>query len=745
MQSATLVDATQVGPSPTESSDFAKTWLARRGAMVATLQVRYQSVPDLLDIYQPVDLAQLYTDIPVKIYKQSQQWLETQDLQEHSQHPQQADIREMPNQFNPAKTQPNSGFDDRRDALTKAGNAESTVDLSHALDQHRRITLLAKVGAGKSFLLRSLAVEFSALEHQAAQLPLFMPLPQLEVALVSLAADDCLATWLLASWPDRPPALTQSLWCWLLASGKVVLLLDALDAVSNVHRPRLNQTIQRLADCYPNLTIVVASRCGVTDAFYPGFVPMAIAELTQAQIQQFSWKWFSTFAPTVSTEVISHAFLAQICDKRHRRLHDLARTPLLLHLLCLTFSDRQQLPQNRSRLYEYILDVFLKRGETPNLPHVADSLTLSTANLIDIFSQIAFSEFAAERMFFEKSKILSVLAGYIAQQPSPPSHPEQLWQASTLMLDQLVMRYGLLIEAAKGIYTFSQPVFQEYLSARYIAVNALLPADARSDVSTESLHLGHIAEHIGEPRWYEVILLVLERLPRRRDFLQMLQTQLNYLMQQTNSLNQCLHWIEHHAQTVSQKLEDSPKIHALRAFYFGSIMNLGLDLAYGFDPRLAWQLPVLLAQDLHCIRLLADIQTFANHPTTAQGIQISLAIHAIDAAADDVSQPTSTIAAALWQRIQAQELESWSQPDRLSWVNSCRSAILQIIEMPEFGQWALAECRLSEQYYWANIFLLECLKKIDQAGDRLTPSFYLNCLKSSEVNQACLLEPSCVA
>jgi hypothetical protein len=603
---------------------------------------------------------------------------------------------------------------------------------------------LAKVGAGKSFLLRSLAIEFSAPAHHEARLPILIPLPQLEVALASLAEYDCLATWLLASWPDRPQTLTQSLWCWLLASGKVVLLLDALDTVSHAQRPRLNQTIQRLADRYPNLAIVVASRFGVTDAFYPGFVPMAVAALTHDQIQQFSRKWFSTFAPAASIEVVSNSFLEQIFDKRYRRLHDLAQTPLLLHLLCLTFYDRQQLPQNRSRLYEYILDVFLKHGaETLDRLHDTNLSIRSTANLIDIFSQIAFSEFAAGRMFFTKSKILSTLADYMTQQPSPPNHPEQLWQASSLMLDQLVMHYGLLVEAAKGIYTFSQPVFQEYLSARYIVVNAILPDDSRSDSPTEPLYLDHIAEHIVEPRWHEVILLVLELLPCRIGFLQMLQKQIGSLMQQTDSRNQCLHWIERHVQTVSQKLEDSPAIHALRAFYFGSITNLGLDLAYGLDPRLAWQLPTPLAQDLHYIRLLADIQAFADNPTIGEGIQISLAIHAIDAAADEVVQHLSVIAAALWQKIQQQELESWSQADLRRWANSCRSTVLQIIEMPEFGQWTLAERRQLEQYYWANIFLLECLKKINQAGDRLKPFFYHDFLKPPEAVQVRQIEQTC--
>jgi predicted NACHT family NTPase len=745
---AAQTDPTQVVNGPAKSSDFASTWLTLRDAMVAPLQARYQSVSDLLDIYQPVDLSQLYTDIKVKAYKQSRQWLETQDLQEHFKHPPQADFREMPYQFNQADALPLGGYGHSNGNRTDAsdGGTESIVDLSHALDQHRRITLLAKVGAGKSFLLRSLAVEFSAPEHHEARLPLFMPLQQLEVALANLEEHDCLATWLLASWPDRPQALTQSLWCWLLESGKVVLLLDALDAVSTVHRPRLNQTIQRLAHVYPNLAIVVASRFGVTDAFYPGFVPMAIAELTQAQIQHFSRKWFSTFATAASTEVISNSFLEQIFDKRHRRLHDLAQTPLLLHLLCLTFSDRQQLPQHRSRLYEYILDVFLKHGaETPNLSHDTDLPILSTANLIDIFSQIAFSEFASGRMFFEKSKILSILADYIAQQPLPPSHPEQLWQASRLMLDQLVMRYGLLVEAAKGIYTFSQPVFQEYLSARYIVVNTALPADSRSYSPTEPLYLDHIAEHIVEPRWHEVILLVLEMLPHRIGFLQILQKQLGSLMRQTDNLNQWLHWIGHHAQAVCQKLEDSPAIHALRAFYFGSVTNLGLDLAYGLDPRLAWQLPTLLAQDLHCIRLLADIQAFADNPTMVEGIQISLAIQAIESEADDVGQHLCAIAAALWQKIQQQELESWNQADLRRWVNSCRSTILQIIEMPEFGQWTLGERSQLEQYYWANIFLLECLKKIDQADDRLKSFFYLDFLKSPEARQAHLLQQTCIA
>jgi hypothetical protein len=307
------------------------------------------------------------------------------------------------------------------------------------------------------------------------------------------------------------------------------------------------------------------------------------------------------------------------------------------------------------------------------------------------------------------------------------------------------MRYGLLVEEAKGIYTFSQPVFQEYLSARYIAITAVMPADARSHPQTEPLYLEQVAAHIVEPRWYEIMLLTLEMLPRPIGFLQMLQNQLAGLMQQTDRFNQCLDWIDHRTQTVYQKLEDSPAIYALRALYFGSTTNLGLDLAYGLDPRLAWQLPTLLAQDLHCIRLLADIKTFTDNPTTEQGIQISLAIQAIESEADDMGQHLSMIWSVLWQKIQPQQLENWSQPDLLRWVNSCRSAIMQIIEMPELGQWTLAERSQLEQYYWANVFLLECLKKIDQAGARLKPFLYIDFLKSPEVHQVHPLEQTCSA
>ncbi|NJM44742.1 MAG: NACHT domain-containing protein [Alkalinema sp. RU_4_3] len=755
-----LAVPTQVVNDPAAASaaaaNFAGTWLTQRDAIVAPLQVRYQSVSDLLDIYQPVNFSQLFTDIKVNVYQQSRQWLENQELQEQLNYPQQADFREIPYQFNQADYHGNqdtrgfghSNFDGCSSSrATINGGPEYNVNLSHALEQHRRITLLAKVGAGKSFLLRSLAVEFSAPEHHAGRLPVFMTLPQLEVALANLENGDCLATWLFASWPDRPQALTQPLWCWLLESGKVVLLLDSLDTVSHAQRPSLNQIIQGLAKVYPHIDIVIASRFGVADAFYPGFLPMTIAELTQTQIQQISQKWFSTFAAATSSEVILRAFLEQIFDKRHRRLHDLAQTPLFLHLLCLTFCDRQQLPQGRSRLYEYILDSFLQhRAATSNFICNSDLPVLSPANLVEIFSQIAFSEFAAGRMIFEKSTILSTLASYIAQQSSPPSNAEQLWRASSLMLDQLIVRYGLLVEEAKGLYTFSQPVFQEYLSARYIVIHAVMPSNSRSHSQKELLYLDHLAEHIIEPRWHEVILLVLEMLPHRICFLQMLQKQLSSLMLQTDRLNQCFHWIEHHVQTISQELEDSPAIYALRAFYFGTVTNLGLDLAYGLDPRLAWQLPTMLAQDLNCIRLLGDIETFANNPTTEQGIQIILAIQAIEPKIDSSGQHLSAILAILWQKIQQQELGLWSQADLLRWVNSCRSAIRQIIEMPDLGQWTSGELTQLEQYYWANIFLLECLKKTDQASAQIKPSFYLNFLKSPKADQVYLIEQAaCIA
>src|SRR5438067_6287634 len=57
----------------------------------------------------------------------------------------------------------------------------------------------------------------------------------------------------------------------------------------------------------------------------------------------------------------SKRFLTEFKKEDNKGLRDLARTPLLLTLLCLAFNETLTFPQRRVEIYEEALDALLKK------------------------------------------------------------------------------------------------------------------------------------------------------------------------------------------------------------------------------------------------------------------------------------------------------------------------------------------------------------------------------------------------
>jgi predicted NACHT family NTPase len=69
------------------------------------------------------------------------------------------------------------------------------------------------------------------------------------------------------------------------------------------------------------------------------------------------------------------------------------------------------------------------------------------------------------------------------------------------VLKSIEAQHGLLVERARGIYSFSHLTFQEYFTARYFVE------------SSDPQALENLSSHITEKRWREVFLLTTEMLP----------------------------------------------------------------------------------------------------------------------------------------------------------------------------------------------------------------------------------------
>jgi hypothetical protein len=124
-----------------------------------------------------------------------------------------------------------------------------------------------------------------------------------------------------------------------------------------------------------------------------------------------------------------------------------------------------------------------------------------------------------------------------------------------VILQSLEAQHGLLIERAKGIYSFSHLTFHEYFAAKEIAFNS-----PSLETAFQSLR-----PHVTEKRWREVFMLITEMLRDASLLLLPIKQSIDLLMADSDQLQQFLTYVRDRAAAPEFSF---CKPAAVRAFYF---------------------------------------------------------------------------------------------------------------------------------------------------------------------------------
>src|ERR1051325_1040474 len=95
---------------------------------------------------------------------------------------------------------------------------------------------------------------------------------------------------------------------------------------------------------YDHAQCLITCRVAASDYSFEHFTYVEIADFTQKQIEQFVGNWFRD-QEGEKDEEIGKKFLAEFEKGDSEGLRDLARTPLLLTWLCISFSETLSFPQ----------------------------------------------------------------------------------------------------------------------------------------------------------------------------------------------------------------------------------------------------------------------------------------------------------------------------------------------------------------------------------------------------------------
>ncbi|MDJ0533058.1 MAG: NACHT domain-containing NTPase [Xenococcaceae cyanobacterium MO_207.B15] len=639
-----------------------------RSQLRGQIEAQCGTIQSFFEFAQPLALDNIYTSQNVLTRLSNQRWLEISDLQNSRQ-------RSLAN--------PNI----------------ETIPAIEAVTNHHKLMLLGKPGSGKTTFLQHLALQCIRGNFKADCIPVFIFLRTFVVQ-AQECQDFSLLGYLERFCHNYNLSLEQI--TTLLQQGKVLILLDGLDEIPQEYEQEIFQQIHKFSQLYYQNSLIITCRLAAQQYRFHGFTYVELADFNPTQVEIFAQRWFNATAQDAQTgKTKAEKFLEQLQDKNNQAIRELVTTPILLNLICSVFQERLSFPDKRARLYQEGLDILLVRWDrSRGIERDLAYYNLTLADKIKLLSQIAAVNFEQGNYFFETEQLLQTIADYLATSSDFYRDPETLRLDSEAILRAIEVQHGLLIERARGIYSFSHLTFQEYLTARKIV----------SSPNAEELHhsLQQLASQITNPQWREVIILIASMLPNADYFMQQLQNQVNSLLEQDNQLQEFLQFINQKTQTLSLPYKPA----AVRAFYFSLFHNRDLNLAIAIDSRLAKGLPKDLALDLALERAFDMALSLLNNPDIKQILNFSFALEFESnlVFSPDLKQALDTLKQELPDPAQGKEhLLTWWSTNGDDWVNKFRRAIDKYRYFNVSWNFNSEQQELLNKYYLSNQFLLQCL------------------------------------
>ncbi|HLO84733.1 MAG TPA: NACHT domain-containing NTPase [Nostocaceae cyanobacterium] len=647
----------------------------------------------LLDIAQPITLNDLYVDVNILEQISSQRWINIHELQ-------------------------NSESQDF-DQFDLEGLRQERVSGLEAVIKYSKLLVLGKPGSGKTTFLQSLAINCNQGVFLQEYLPIFISLKNFAEDIrerPQLSLFNYLHEYLINLDISEADLTT------ILTNGKALILLDGLDEIMGDDFEKIVWKIPNFIDKFYKNKIIITCRIAAHDYNFPGFTQVEIADFTKPQIAAFAQRWFLSVAknPPDQAQALANKFMQKLELPENWQILELASIPILLNLTCLVFQFIEDFPVNRSELYRQGLDLLLVRWDEARgikrdggIPAVGDRIyrDLSLLHKIKLLSRIAAITFAQGDYFLPETKMRQLIAGYLIQLPNATTDADALELESAAVLRAIAAQHGLLIERARGIYSFSHLTFQEYFTAREIVANH------------DNQMLGELVNHLTEKRWREVFLMSVGILPNADELLNLIKQKIDALIGENAKLKTFLHWLKQKSQAVDTPYHPA----SVRAFYFSIALpseyslSRNQNLAILIDRRLAGNLTIDLALDLALIHALGvsmamtaeiffqrfsalilalDLEHLLKKETSLQQLLQELK--------NDLPTPSQG----------RQALKTWWQMHGADWTDKLRTLIINTRQIGYQWQFTPEELQLLQNYSDANKLLLDCL---NSAAD-VTPS-----------------------
>lgn len=413
----------------------------------------------LLGMSEPIPLKKIYTAVQMVDPSVLKRWKTTTELEK-------AFRTSSSRDFLPRDTS-------RKDGLKLANKTQF-------------LNILGQPGAGKSTFMRRMGLEallpVQERKYDHACVPVFVELKRFKVQQHLHLSQLIRQELAMFGFPESFSHVA-------LKQGKLLILLDGLDEVPTESLESVIEEIKEFVNEHSSNRFITSCRTAFYKTWFPRFTDVVLADFDDEQIQTFLRNWFSK---SQDRELETADKIWQMLRRTENdATRELARTPLLLTFICLVFDASQNLPANRSDLYEEALKILLEKWAAEKRIR-RDSICrgLTTKWEIILLEQIAGPAFEEDRIFFTEKQLVNEIDRFLRKDLNAPQNLE-----GQEVLEAIEVQQGLLVKRAHNIYSFSHLTLQEYLAARYFFNTG----------KTDDL----IARFLFDRRWREVFLLLV--------------------------------------------------------------------------------------------------------------------------------------------------------------------------------------------------------------------------------------------
>ncbi|PZO35415.1 MAG: transcriptional regulator [Pseudanabaena frigida] len=358
----------------------------------------------VLDMSQPVDLDRIYTDVNIIKDVIGRQRIGYDEVMEFN-------TREHFEHF-------------------LVGTIKERVMGFEAVEEFQKLVVLGKPGAGKTTFMKYLAMSCLAGRFHGELVPIFVTLK----AYAEERGQPSLENYILTEFQKREVVGDEVK--RLLKEGRALILLDGLDEVKKEDDRRVKQDIDQFSRDWLKNRFAITCRIAAREYQFEKFTEVEVADFDDGQIETFVNNWFRERDESKVERLLERL-------KGNKPVKELAKSPLLLTLLCLVFGERNDFPPKRSELYKEGLEVLMKKWDAKrNIEREIIYQHLSPQNKEDMLGQIAFNTFVKGEYFFRQEDLQRQIKDYICNLPETSADPDALRLDSEVVLKAIEHHMG---------------------------------------------------------------------------------------------------------------------------------------------------------------------------------------------------------------------------------------------------------------------------------------------------------------